>query len=238
MTRALFISSPGTEIGKTLVTAALAHQLRGTNARILKPVVSGYETGTAAESDPGLILAAQDRAVTEAAVAEIAPWRFKTPVAPDLAARLEGKAMTAAEIAAFCAKAGEGADFLVVEGAGGIMAPIAERQTFLDVLALTRWPVLLVAGSYLGTLSHLFTAVETIRGRGLTVAGIVISESVEKSQAIPELLRSIAAFLPELPVCVVPRLAGPRPWAMAPPLTQFLVGKSSSGVASRAPAEI
>ncbi|PWR18898.1 dethiobiotin synthase [Zavarzinia compransoris] len=226
MTLSLFVTSSGTEIGKTLVTSALAHQLRGRDARILKPVVSGFEMATAADSDPGLILAAGGRAVTEQAIAEIAPWRFRTPVAPDLAARLEGRAMTAAEVADFCRKAGAGAEVLVVEGAGGLMAPIAPGETFLDVLALTRWPALLVVGSYLGTLSHTFTAVETLKARGLPVAGIVISESARDRQSIPELTRSIAAFLPDLPVCVVPRLEGPRPWAQVPALTQFLVDKS------------
>lgn len=226
MSRRLFVTSTGTEIGKTLITCALAHQLRGTDTRVLKPVVSGYEPDQAAASDPGLILAARGEAVTEDAVAAIAPWRFRTPVAPDLAARLEGRAMTAAEVAAFCAKAGDAVETLIVEGAGGLMAPIAERETFLDVLALTRWPSLLIIGSYLGTLSHTFTAIETLRARNLPVAGIVISESERDAQAIPELRRSIAAFLPELPVCVVPRLAGPRPWASAPTLTQFLVEKS------------
>lgn len=237
MSRALFVTSSGTEIGKTLITSALAHQLRGTDTLVLKPVVSGYEPETAADSDPGRILAAQGRPVTEAAVAAIAPWRFKTPVAPDVAARLEGRAVTAADIAAFCATSGAGRETLIVEGAGGLMAPIAERQTFLDVLAITRWPSLLVVGSYLGTLSHTYTAVETLRARGLPIAGIVISESAGGG-SIAELTRSIAAFLPELPLCVVPRLEGPEPWGQAPRLTQFLVDKSSSGVAPKAPVEI
>lgn len=231
MTAALFVTATGTEIGKTLVTCALAHQLRGQNARVLKPVVSGYEAATAEASDPGLILAARGEALTDEAIAAIAPWRFKTPVAPDVAARLEGKSVTAAEVAAFCTRAGEAADVLIVEGAGGLMAPIAERETFLDVLALTRWPSLIVAGSYLGTLSHIFTAVETLRARALPIAGIVISESERDAQSIPELTRSIAAFLPDLAVCVVPRLAGPQNWVSAPALTQFLVDKSSSCVA-------
>ncbi|MCF4165541.1 dethiobiotin synthase [Zavarzinia compransoris] len=231
MTRSLFVTATGTEIGKTLVTCALAHQLRGRNARVLKPVVSGYEPETAAESDPGLILAARGEALTEENIAAIAPWRFRTPVAPDVAARLEGRSVTAAEVAAFCTTAGRGAQILIVEGAGGLMAPIAERETFLDVLAVTRWPSLIVAGSYLGTLSHIFTAVETLKARALPLAGIVISESERDAQSIPELTRSIAAFLPELPVSVVPRLAGPQNWASAPDLTQFLVDKSSSCVA-------
>ncbi|WP_165837656.1 dethiobiotin synthase [Zavarzinia aquatilis] len=237
MSRTLFITSSGTEIGKTLVTSALAHQLRGTDTLVLKPVVSGYEPETAAESDPGRILMAQGRPVTEEAIAAIAPWRFKTPVAPDVAARLEGRAVTAADIAGFCQRAGAGRETLIVEGAGGLMAPVAERETFLDVLAITRWPSLLVVGSYLGTLSHTYTAVETLRARGLPIAGIVISES-EGGGNIAELTRSIAAFLPELPLCVVPRLAGAEPWGQAPRLTQFLVDKSASGVAPKAPAEI
>lgn len=237
MSRTLFVTSSGTEIGKTLVTCALAHQLRGTDTLVLKPVVSGYEPETAAGSDPGLILAAQGKPVSEAAIAEISPWRFRTPVAPDVAARLEGRAVTAAEVAAFCTTAGAGRETLIVEGAGGLMAPIAERETFLDVLAITRWPSLLVVGSYLGTLSHTFTAIETLRARGLPIAGIVMSES-EGGGNIAELTRSIASFMPELSVCVVPRLAGTEPWGKAPRLTQFLVDKSSSGVAPKAPVEI
>ena len=80
----LFVTATGTEIGKTLVTAALCHQLRGAGrpVRALKPVLSGYDPATLAESDPGVLLASLGEAVTEDAVARITPWRFAAPLSP------------------------------------------------------------------------------------------------------------------------------------------------------------
>ncbi len=228
MTETLFVTSSGTDVGKTLVTAALAHQAKasGRDVAVLKPVASGYSWETAADSDAGVILSALGEEITQANIERVSPWRYKAAVSPDYAARQEGWSVSAAEIARFCRQAEARAGTVIVEGVGGIMAPVNERETFLDVLPHMPYRALVVVGTYLGALSHAFTCVEAIRARGFTVAGLVVSESATGSQPVVEITKSIATFLPELPVVILPRLEGPHPWAQVPALTQFLVEKS------------
>ena len=219
----LFVTATGTEIGKTLVTAALCHELRaaGRPVRTLKPVLSGYDPATLAESDPGVLLASLGEAVTEAAVAAITPWRFAAPLSPDMAAAREGRRLDLAEIVAWCRAAA--GDPLLIEGLGGAMVPLDDEHTVLDWIAALGAPALVVAGSYLGTISHTLTTLAAIRGRGVPVAGLVISESPESPVPPAETAETIARHAGPLPIRVVPRLpAGPAPWRAAPPLARAL----------------
>src|SRR5262245_43386351 len=90
---AAFITATGTDIGKTFVTRGLIKHLRaqGRTVSALKPVVSGYEPAEAAGSDPGLLLAALGREVTEDTIADISPWRYAAPLSPHIAAAREGR---------------------------------------------------------------------------------------------------------------------------------------------------
>ncbi len=224
----LFVTATGTEIGKTLVTAALCHELRATGrpVRALKPVLSGYDPATLAESDPGVLLASLGEAVTAEAVsadavAAIAPWRFAAPLSPDMAAAREGRRLDLAEIVAWCRAAA--GDPLLIEGIGGAMVPLDDEHTVLDWIAALGAPALVVAGSYLGTISHTLTTLAAIRGRGVPVAGLVISESPESPVPPAETAATIARHAGPLPIRVVPRLpAGPAPWRAAPPLARAL----------------
>ncbi len=164
--RGLFITSVGTGIGKTLVTAMLCHQLTraSRSMRALKPVVSGFRADDPT-SDPCLILRSLGRDPTAEAIAAIAPWRFEQPIAPHLAARREGRVLAIEEIVQFCT-AGfcqrDAFDHLLIEGAGGVMAPIDEKHTVLDLIVRLGHPAVLVTGSYLGAISHTLTALEVL----------------------------------------------------------------------------
>ena len=219
----LFVTATGTEIGKTLVTAALCHELRaaGRPVRALKPVLSGYDPATLADSDPGVLLASLGEAATEEAVANIAPWRFSAPLSPDMAAAREGRRLDLAEILAYC-RAAEG-DPLLIEGIGGAMVPLNERHTVLDWIAELGAPALVVTGSYLGTISHTLTTLAAIRGRGVPIAGLVISESAESPVPLAETAETINRHAGPLPTVLVARLpTGPAPWREAPPLARAL----------------
>ena len=135
----------------------------GPPVRALKPVLSGYDPATLAESDPGVLLASLGEATSEEAVAAITPWRFSAPLSPDMAAAREGRRLDLAEILAYC-RATEG-DPLLIEGIGGAMVPLNERHTVLDWIAELGVPALVVTGSYLGTISHTLTTLAAIRGR-------------------------------------------------------------------------
>ena len=220
---ALFVTGTGTEIGKTLAAAALCHELRaaGRAVRALKPVMSGYDPAARDESDAGVLLASLGEPVTDDAVAAIAPWRFAAPLSPDMAAAREGRSLDLAEIVAFC-RAQEG-NPLLIEGIGGAMVPLNDDHTVLDWMAELAAPALVVAGSYLGTISHTLTTLAALRGRGVPVAGLVISESVESPVPPAETAETIARHAGPLPVALVPRLPlSPAPWREAPPLTAAL----------------
>jgi dethiobiotin synthetase len=220
----LFITSVGTGIGKTLVTAILCKQLIGLGrlVRGIKPVVSGFSADDRT-SDPVLILRSLGQTPTPQAVAAIAPWRFSAPLSPHLAAQREGKAIGIDDVAAFCRSQGDGNGLLLIEGAGGVMAPIDNAHTGLDLMAMLGHPVILVTGTYLGTLSHTLTALVALRGRGLATRGIVVSES-DQSAGLTETVESLAQFAgADIPVYPLPRLSGSNEekWRSAPDLTDL-----------------
>ncbi len=202
---ACFITATGTEIGKTYVTAMLCRELRdrGLATRALKPVLSGYEPGQAATCDSGLILGALGKPVSDAAVSEITPWRFEAPLSPDMAAEREGRAIDFEALLRFCQTGEE--DFLLVEGVGGAMVPLTPTETVLDWIVTLGYPALVVAGSYLGTISHTLTTVNAMQQRGATVCGVVVSESEISPVPISETVETIARFLPKTPIKALPR---------------------------------
>jgi dethiobiotin synthetase len=221
--RGLFITAIGTGIGKTLVTAILCRQLTraGRSVRAIKPVVSGY-TPDDLSSDPSVLLRALDHAPAPEMIAAMAPWRFVRPLAPHLAARREGRTLSLDDVAAFCrAQEHDASDCLLIEGAGGVMTPIDDEHTFLDLIARLGHPAVLVGGSYLGAISHMLTAIEAIRHRAVSIAGIVVSESTESSglDDTVEALRQFTGGTTD--VYALPRLAGEdeEKWRKAPLLT-------------------
>ena len=219
----LFITATGTEIGKTVVTTTLAWQARkkGKLVRVLKPVISGYDKKTCNQSDTAQILQCLEIEQTHAAIESISPWRFKAPLSPDMAAAREGMRLDFESIVEFCREAEAGSDdLLLIEGVGGLMVPLTDSKTVLDWIQALKYPVIMVAGSYLGTISHTLTTVETAQKFGLNVASIVISESEDSPVPIHETVNSIKRFLTNIPILELPRLApSSTSWQEAPELT-------------------
>ncbi|MGC2140870.1 MAG: dethiobiotin synthase [Methylovirgula sp.] len=205
---AVFITATGTEIGKTFVAAGLIEVLRrrGRNVAALKPVVSGFNPQASGESDPAVLLRALGRLPSAAAIAEIAPWRFYAPLSPDMAAAREARPIDFAALAAFCHAGIEAAeDVLLIEGIGGLMVPLGAQTTVLDLIDTLRIPMILVAGTYIGTLSHVLTAFEVATNRGLAIAALVLSET-PGSPMPPEPTRaSLTNFCGEVPILTLTR---------------------------------
>ncbi len=215
----LFVTATGTEVGKTLVTAALVRELaaRGTPPRALKPVISGVPDPDGEASDTEILLAAQGRSATPEEVDAISPWRFRAALSPDMAARREGRRIDFDALVRFTREAvADGAT--LVEGVGGVCVPLDERHTVLDWIAASELPALVVAGSYLGTLSHTLCAVATLETRAVPLAGIVLSESPESPVPLEESRDTLRNFLGATPVALLPRLPGPAAWERAPAL--------------------
>ena len=192
-----FITSSGTGIGKTLLSCALAHQLRkaGKSVRALKPVISGFDEKDFEGSDTAHLLIAQGLGPTPAGIASVSPWRFTAPLSPDMAAEDEGRAIDFGKLVEFC-RSQDGVDYLLIEGIGGVMVPLDERHTVLDWMAALNFPVILVTGSYLGSLSHTLTAARAVLAAGLELAAVVISESERAPVPLSRTEGTLHRFLP------------------------------------------
>lgn len=217
--RAVFIAGSHTDVGKTWAACAILKAARdkGWSVEALKPVVTGYLPSVAADtSDPGRLLSALGRDLSADALAAMSPLRFEAALSPPMAARLEGATLTLADLLAVCRPvlAAQTADLLLVEGAGGVMSPMAEDATGLDLQLALGLPTILVGGSYLGGVSHTLTALEVLRSRGLAVLGIVVSQSADPDAPdFPQTVAAIARFAGDVPVLAAPR--DDESWASA-----------------------
>lgn len=203
---AIFITGTGTEVGKTFVAASLIRHLRqlGRSVEAIKPVVSGFDPERSATSDPGLLLQALGFPATLPNIERISPWRFRAPISPDAAARREGLRIDVDEVVAFCRSAVEQRqEILLIEGVGGIMVPLDEQRTILDVMMALRLPLILVAGSYLGTISHTLTALDALFRRDMSLLAIIVSETPGATVPLEETVAAIARFAD--PVIGLPR---------------------------------
>ena len=204
-----FVTATGTGIGKTFVTAGLIHHLKrqGRKVEAIKPVVSGFEKADAAASDPGILLAALGLPPDENNIARISPWRFSAPLSPDMAAAREGGKIDFDALVAFSRKAATAATGeVLIEGVGGIMVPLDAEHTTLDWMRVLNFPTVLVAGSYLGTISHTLSAVEVLKASDCDLRAIVVSETPDSGVGLDETIAAIARFVP-VEVIALPRLA-------------------------------
>ncbi len=218
----LFITSSGTHIGKTLIATTLCWQARQMRKRVLaiKPLVSGYSADDS-DSDVTLLLQSQNLPLTHEYIEKISPWRLKAPLSPNLAAKREGRELSLSEIVDYCEQQeGGGHDLLIVEGIGGAMVPINETHTTLDWIEALHWPVVVVGGNYLGSISHTLTTIEVLRGRSLNIRAVIISDGERSELSLDETAATIAAFVPkQIPVLKIPQLrAQPELWKQMPPI--------------------
>jgi dethiobiotin synthetase len=214
---AYFVTATGTDIRKTFVTAGLIRHLRATGRAVsaLKPVVSGFSMDTAAASDPGQLLAALGEPVTPEAVVRLSPWRFAAPLSPDMAAAREGREIPYDEMVGFCRRAAaETPGTLLIEGVGGVMVPLDARRTVLDWMADLGLPAILVAGSYLGTISHTLTALSALRQRGLVPVAVAINDTGESPVPLAETAAAIHRFGGDVPIVTMARYAADGDFAV------------------------
>lgn len=214
-----FVTATGTEIGKTFVTALLVRQARarGLAVRAVKPVLSGFAPDMT-DSDAHQLLAAQGIEPTANSLDATSPWRFRAALSPDMAAAREGRAIDMGALAAFTSDALAGPeDLVLVEGVGGAFVPLTDSDTVADWIGAVETPSLVVAGSYLGTISHTIATVEAMWVRGLGVRAIILSESPVSPVPLAETAAVIERHL-DLPVLMLPRLGpdGTAPDLLSP----------------------
>jgi len=208
--RTFFVTSSGTEIGKTYVTTGLIRAMRQADHPVdaLKPLITDFTPATRDGSDTVLILEALGQDVTEQTVNQVSPWRYTAALAPDMAAAREGLTVPYDDVIAYCASARAALDketTLIVEGAGGVLVPVDDTHTMRDFMADLSATPILVVGSYLGTISHTLTALEALDHKGLSPVAIVVSETEDAGIPLEETCIAIQRFTGSVPLIPVPR---------------------------------
>ena len=203
---AIFITGTGNRFGKTLWPPRWS----GTCARwaAWSTPSSRWSAATirthAATSDPGILLNALGRPVTEQEIDRISPWRFRARCRPTSRPSAKDAPSTSDTVIKYCQTAmDQRRDILLIEGAGGIMVPLDGERTVLDVMMALQLPLILVAGSYLGTISHTLTALDALFRRGMRVVAIVVSETEGSTVPLDDTVAAIARFAE--PVIGLPR---------------------------------
>ena len=219
----LFVTATGTDVGKTFVTTRLIAELRAARRSVqaLKPVASGFDAADVSASDTGVLLDALGLPATPANLDAVSPWRFAAPLSPDMAAARERRAIPFAELVEFC-RVPRAADVTLIEGIGGVMVPLDAEHTVLDWIAALGAPALLVAGSYLGTLSHTLTALSVLRAAHVALAGVVVSESETSAVGLADTAQALRRWTEPAPLIALPRVTGTEPWRHAPNLSALL----------------
>ncbi|WP_305823941.1 dethiobiotin synthase [Massilia brevitalea] len=202
-----FVTGTDTEIGKTLVSAAILHKLveSGQRACGMKPVAAGAELrdGELHNDDADMLIAAGNVHLPQNITT---PFMLREPAAPHIAAALEGVTIEAVPILAAYTEVLAASDAVVVEGVGGFRVPFNDTFDSADLAAQLNLPVILVVGMRLGCISHALLTVEAIVARGLVLAGWVANTADPDMRFFDENIEALAARIPAPLLGVVPRL--------------------------------
>ncbi len=168
----VFVIGTDTGVGKTVVAAALglAAQTQGRRAVGLKPAQTGDDGNIT--TDAAFV---QQVLGTSEPDGAICPYTLRAPLAPAVAAELEGRRLSTAVVVGAFAALRRRHDYVVVEGAGGLLVPFADGVDMGDLAALLNLPVVVAARPGLGTLNHTLLTLDALHRRGLRVLGVVIS---------------------------------------------------------------
>jgi dethiobiotin synthetase len=210
MTRGVFVTGTDTEIGKTLIAAGLLHAYRrlGLRAVGMKPAAAGcHETADGWKNDDVETLRAASNA--EAPADEVNPYLFREWIAPHIAAAHHGVEIALDLIAARFDALARRADAVVVEGAGGFLVPLNEREDFGDLARRLGLPVVITVGMRLGCINHALLTQEAILARGLRLAGWVANRIDPGMSAYEENLAALEARMRAPLLGVVPWMARP-----------------------------
>lgn len=181
--RGLFITGTGTDVGKSMIAAGI---LRGLRARSIdavpmKPVQTGCAPDAAVAErlhapDLEFSLAAAGLIPSAAELELMSPFRYEPACSPHLAGRMTGRYPDLEVIAGCAQKLASAHDAIVVEGAGGLLAPLDQQRTMRDLMVRLALPVVVVARAGLGTINHTLMTLECLGAAGLTVVGVVIND--------------------------------------------------------------
>ena len=179
MISGIFVTGTGTDVGKTVVTTGVLRCLRKrTDAIVMKPAQTGARArgdGRMFAPDVEFVLRACGLSVDEETLAHASPYLFAPACSPHLAARLVGRAIGIDTILASAHWLARRHRPLVVEGAGGVLVPLSDEQSMLDLICALELPVLLVGNSGLGGINHVLLSLQVLRQRNCRIIGVVLN---------------------------------------------------------------
>lgn len=223
LARSWFVTGTDTGVGKTLVAAALLHALGRRHPRVvgMKPVAAGLveHRGGWRSEDAAMLRAAS---TVEVPPELDNPVALPEPLSPHLAAARAGRRIVVAELVAAHRALARLADIVVVEGAGGWRAPIADRETMADVARAMNAPVILVVGLRLGCLNHALLTAEAIAADGLRLAGWIGNGIDRDFTCVEENIATLQARLAAPLLGTIPWRERPDPRAAAAALPDDL----------------
>ena len=206
--KGLFVSGTGTGVGKTIVAAALARHLKraGIDVGVMKPLETGVASPENAGEDAQLLAEA---AQSTESLERIAPYRFKTPAAPATAARLEQQPVDYSQLIQDARELVDRHDFTLIEGAGGLMVPVAGGFLIADLAREIGLELLVVADPFLGTINHTLTTLLAARYLEIPVAGYIINRMpADPSPAEKAVPHDLASLTIEELLAVIPAVEG------------------------------
>lgn len=178
--RGIFVTGTDTGVGKTIVAATLARLLRmnGVSVGVMKPVTSGCreEDGRLVSDDALLLCQAAEIPVSD----DVAPYRLREALAPADAARVDGVRIDFSAIKESFARLASRYQYVIVEGAGGLMVPLSGGMLVADLARELELPLLVVARPGLGTINHTVLTCFAAQQMGLQVAGVIVNGMPEQ----------------------------------------------------------
>ncbi len=211
--RGLLVTATDTGVGKTVLSAALlaAMAAGGESVCAHKPVVTGLDE----ESEIGQLggWPADHELLGRAAgmtPEQVAPLRYGPAVSPHLAARLAGERIDPAQLLIAARSAAARESTLIVEGVGGLLAPLAEDYTVRDFAVALELPLLIAARPGLGTINHTLLTLQAARAAGLDVLAVVLTPWPQKPNEIERSNRETIARLGEIEVATLGHVRSPN----------------------------
>ena len=182
----IFVTGTDTEVGKTLVTAALALAIKrlGRTVGVMKPIETGVSPSKPERSDAGRLRAAVE---SEETLGAICPYAFEQPVAPLAAAQAERRSIDRRVIRQVYRLLRHRYDYVVVEGIGGVRVPVAPKTDVMDVIKDLRLSAVVVGRAGLGGINHALLAIEALRRRKIPLVALVLNRTEPVRSAVMRL---------------------------------------------------
>ncbi len=231
----VFVTGTGTEVGKTVVAAAIARTLAadGKRVAVFKPAVTGLDQqpadgpispdmgGFSAHRPPDHELL-RIASGSEQSDEEIAPYRYGPPASPHLAAAMASEEIEPRRLVATARAAAADADVLVCEGVGGLLVPLSHDYLVRDLAVELALPLVIAAPPGLGTINHTLLTIEAARAAGLEPVAVVLTPWPDEPSQIEQSNRETIRALGGVAVDTLPPLdlGAPESW---PPMGRFHV---------------